>query len=192
MNGTFEKPSTQQTRGTVYVLYYENKLRSNLMPVKYQNVWRTLNDLESVTSKVSSANEILNCALDSLENHKYDKVENLIYATQEFLEYYLNEFDKKFKDAWAATVGDLRDGDVMEDFDKVLKEEGYEYTPLNQVRKWNLPLEVDGPSGEYYVTLPDDLLQAANLNEGDYIEFKNNYDGSFTCKNLMKTIHPEG
>ena len=89
MNGTFEKPSTQQIRGTVYVLYYENKLRSNLMPVKYQNVWRTLNDLESVTSKVSSANEILNCALDSLENHKYDKVENLIYATQEFLEYYL-------------------------------------------------------------------------------------------------------
>jgi hypothetical protein len=158
------------------------------MSIKYQKVWRTLNDLESVTSKVCSAKEILECALDSLENHKYDKVESLIYATQEYLDYYLNEFDKKFKDAWVATVGDLREGDVDEDFYSVLNEEGYEYTPLNSgnsanaVKRWVLPVEYDGPSGEYYVTFPDDLMEAANLKEGDMIEFYNNNDGSVTIK----------
>ena len=35
-----------------------------------------------------------------------------------------------------------------------------------KVIKWSLPVEMD-PSGEYFVTFPDDLLEAADLKEGD-------------------------
>ena len=74
------------------------------MPLNYNRVWSTLNDLEMVSSKVSSAREILDCAVDRLQEHQYDKAETLLYAADEFLQYYLEEFDRKFKDAWAETV----------------------------------------------------------------------------------------
>ena len=74
------------------------------MPLNYHRVWSTLNDLEMVTTKVSSAREILDCAVDRLQEHQYDKAETLLYAADEFLQYYLEEFDRKFKDAWAETV----------------------------------------------------------------------------------------
>ena len=74
------------------------------MTLNYHRVWSTLNDLEMVTSKISNAREILDCAVDRLQEHQYDKAETLMYAADEFLQYYLEEFDRKFKDAWAETV----------------------------------------------------------------------------------------
>jgi hypothetical protein len=71
-----------------------------IMPVKYQNVWNTMNELETVTSKICSAREILDCAIDAHQEHKHEKVEHLLNAVDEFLQYYLAEFDEKFKDAW--------------------------------------------------------------------------------------------
>jgi antitoxin component of MazEF toxin-antitoxin module len=44
--------------------------------------------------------------------------------------------------------------------------------------KWILPVEPD-PSGEYFITFPDDLLEAANLKEGDEVEWQNQGDGSY-------------
>ena len=49
----------------------------------------------------------------------------------------------------------------------------------SKVVKWSLPVEIDGPSGEYYVTFPDDLLEAANLKEGDQVEWVDLGNGSF-------------
>jgi hypothetical protein len=74
------------------------------MTINYHRVWEKMNSLEMVTSKVSSAREILDCAVDRLQEHQYDKAETLLYAADEFLQYYLEEFDRKFKDAWAETV----------------------------------------------------------------------------------------
>ena len=74
------------------------------MNMNYHRVWEKMNDLEMVTTKVSSAREILDCAVDRLQEHQYDKAETLLYAADEFLQYYLEEFDRKFKDAWAETV----------------------------------------------------------------------------------------
>lgn len=74
------------------------------MTLDYQKVWNALNELEMVTSKVCSAREILDSAIDALENHKKDKAEALMYATNEYLAYYLDDFDKKFKIAWNETV----------------------------------------------------------------------------------------
>ena len=74
------------------------------MTLNYHKVWNTMNELEMVTSKICSAREILDSAVDRLQEHQYDKAETLLYAADEFLQYYLEEFDRKFKDAWAETV----------------------------------------------------------------------------------------
>lgn len=51
----------------------------------------------------------------------------------------------------------------------------------DKVKKWVLPVEMH-PSGEYFILFPDDLLEAANLKEGDTVEWIDNNDGSFTFK----------
>ena len=61
-------------------------------------------------------------------------------------------------------------------------------TPKDTVTKWRLPVEVDGPSGEYFVCFPDDLMEAANLEEGDQIEWIDNRDGSYTLRKLSQTV----
>ena len=64
-----------------------------------------------------------------------------------------------------------------------------EYLIANQkkekVKKWGLPVEMD-PSGEYFVTFPDDLLEAANLKEGDQVEWVDQGDGSYLLKKVEK------
>jgi hypothetical protein len=66
-----------------------------------------------------------------------------------------------------------------------------ENTIKDKVTKWILPVEVDGPSGEYFITFPDDLLEAANLKEGDQIEWVDNGDGSYTICKVTKEIKME-
>ena len=190
------------------------------MTVKYQKVWNTMNDLEMVTSKICSAREIIDNAIDKIEVHQNDKAELLMTAAYEFLEYYLKEFDEKFKLAWQATVGDLRDGDYETSLTCDKNDPSPEckgawnsfwdnyqgstvsstqYTDeeldamcdaaekADKVKKWVLPVEPD-PSGEYFVIFPDDLLEAANLNEGDQIEWVDNCDGSYTIRKPTKPL----
>lgn len=52
----------------------------------------------------------------------------------------------------------------------------------DKVNKWILPVEVDGLTGDCLISLPDDLLEAANLKEGDTVEWIDNKDGSFAFK----------
>jgi hypothetical protein len=54
----------------------------------------------------------------------------------------------------------------------------------DKVVKWQLPVEADGPSGEYFVTFPDDLLEAANLKEGDKVEWVSQVDGSYLLRKV--------
>jgi hypothetical protein len=54
----------------------------------------------------------------------------------------------------------------------------------NKVVKWILPVEEvengDTMETEYFITFPDDLLEAADLKEGDQVEWVNNHNGSFS------------
>lgn len=253
------------------------------MSVKYQKVWDTMNELETVTSKICSAREILDCAIDAHQEHNYEKVEHLLYAVDEFLQYYLQEFDDKFKNAWQATVGDLREGDTkiqssknqkpLNEIEKIRQEGGYDWTPEQQkeytnakieanspyndgwirqhykkivdeydeknpslicdgddlsdqcknswndfweddgisitgnphespdililenkvkdnVKKWILPVEeckdADNDEIEYFISFPDDLLEAANLKEGDQVEWIDQGDSSYLIKKVEK------
>ena len=258
------------------------------MTVEYQKVWSTMNDLEAVTSKICSAREIIDSAIDRIQEHEYDKAEMMMSAAYEFLEYYLQEFDDKFKLAWQATVGDLRNDDIRKDpfscdkddpspeckgawnsfweenyypeeykqytdeelnamcdkaeldaeVERIRQEGGYEWTPNSEVsrndpnrlyyengwiyespddgktitkrkpgsfekivvkkdvvKKWILPVEevkdVDVDETEYFVSFPDDLLETANLKEGDQIEWVDNKNGTYTIRKVHSLVyHP--
>ena len=54
----------------------------------------------------------------------------------------------------------------------------------DKVVRWQLPVEMDGPSGEYFVSFPDDLLEAANLKEGDKVEWVDRGDGSYLLRKV--------
>jgi hypothetical protein len=173
------------------------------MTLNYNRVWSTLNDLEMVSSKISNAREILDCAVDRLQEHQYDKAETLLYAADEFLQYYLEEFDRKFKDAWAETVTKVHQEEysVSSTCDKddtspecksawnsfweedVIKED--------KVVKWVLPVQqkIEDGIDDYYIQFPDDLLEAANLKEGDQIEWVDMNNGTFILRkpNVIET-----
>jgi hypothetical protein len=58
----------------------------------------------------------------------------------------------------------------------------------DKVKKWILPTEVDGLTGDVFVSFPDDLLEAANLKEGDKIEWVDQGDGSYLLKKVEKQM----
>lgn len=66
----------------------------------------------------------------------------------------------------------------------------YDYTrndsnrPNPFVPNWTLPVEVDGLTGNCYIEFPDDLLTAANLKEGDTVEWIDNKDGSYLIRKV--------
>jgi hypothetical protein len=54
----------------------------------------------------------------------------------------------------------------------------------DKVVKWQLPVEIDAVNDEYFVTFPDDLLEAANLKEGDTVEWVDNGNGSYLLRKV--------
>jgi len=56
----------------------------------------------------------------------------------------------------------------------------------DKVKKWVLPVEVSDDLEDYVVTFPDDLLEAANLKEGDQIEWHDQGDGSYLLKKFER------
>jgi hypothetical protein len=204
-------------------------------------VWETMNELEMVTSKICSAREIIDAAIDRIQEHQYDKAETMMSAAYEFLGYYLDEFDEKFKLAWQETVvagkeentaffnvdtaGNMTPSyispvtcdkddqspeckgawnnfwDSEEVSDDCMPPWGHsdmealsrpdwhkKVMPktVDKVKKWVLPVEEtkieETDETEYFISFPDDLLEAANLKEGDSIEWVDQGDGSFLFK----------
>ena len=199
-------------------------------------VWDVMNDLEMVTSKICSAREIIDIAAEAIQKHDYDKAETLTMAAYEFLGYYLDEFDKKFKLAWQETVVKQKEEDPCmppwghSDLEYLSKhkeplscdkddsspeckgawnsfweenyypeqysEHYYDYTRndpdrpnpfIDKVVKWQLPVEMH-PSGEAFVIFPDDLMEAANLEEGDTVEWIDKGDGSYVLKKVTQLL----
>ena len=137
----------------------------------------------------------------------------------EYLQYYLEEFDRKFKDAWDETVTKLKQEEVddymrpwghsdmealssyypLQSDDLIIGNEPRDYyenvapsttqRDIDKVVKWQLPVEEDTVNGEYFITFPDDLLEAANLKEGDDVEWIDNDDGTFILKKSVKQLN---
>lgn len=79
------------------------------MKINYDKTWDSMNSLEQTVCKVVSSREIINAAISALQEHQYDKAESLMQASYEFLEYYIADFDEKFKDAWENTVVPIKE-----------------------------------------------------------------------------------
>jgi len=163
------------------------------MPSK---MWTVMNDLDAVTSKICSAREILDCAIDRLQEHQYDKVEQLMYAVDEFLQYYLAEFDEKFQLAWKETVVKQNE-ENQKKIDDCMPPWGHsdmealKYTDeeLNamceaaeQQNSWVVPVEEDGDN--CVVTFPDELMEKTGWKEGDILEWISNENGSYLLKKV--------
>jgi len=189
------------------------------MTLNYDRVWKTLNELESVSSKICSARAILDSAIVSLESGNREKTETLMYAVDEYLQYYLEEFDRKFKEAWEETVTKLKQEEAddymrpwghsdmealssnypLQSDDLIIGNEPRDYyenvapsatqRDIDKVVRWQLPVEEDAVNGEYFITFPDDLLEAANLKEGDDVEWIDNDDGTFILKKSVKQLN---
>jgi hypothetical protein len=65
------------------------------------------------------------------------------------------------------------------------KEDGFWKKPKDKVKKWVLPIE-EIDCDECIINFPDDLLEAANLKEGDEIEWIDQGDGSFKMIKVTK------
>jgi hypothetical protein len=136
-----------------------------------------------------------------------------MYAVDEYLQYYLEEFDRKFKDAWDETVTKLKQEEVddfhsdMKSFysnyslqcdDLIIGNEPRDYYEnvapsatqgdIDKVVKWQLPVEEDVVNGEYFITFPDDLLEAANLSPGDEVEWVEQEVGTFILRKIAKPL----
>jgi hypothetical protein len=79
---------------------------------------------------------------------------------------------------------DTQDDDCMPPWGHSDLEYAMKHPKEDKVVKWQLPVEMDGPSGEYFVSFPDDLLEAAGLKEGDTVEWVDNGDGSYLLKKV--------
>jgi hypothetical protein len=59
---------------------------------------------------------------------------------------------------------------------------------IDKVVKWQLPVEetkvAETDETEYFITFPDDLLEAANLKEGDNVEWVDNGNGSYLLRKI--------
>ena len=61
----------------------------------------------------------------------------------------------------------------------------------DKVKRWVLPVQqacaIDN-DGEYFINFPDDLLEAANLKEGDQVNWVDNGDGSYTLSKVTELL----
>jgi hypothetical protein len=76
-------------------------------------------------------------------------------------------------------------------WENTLKQEGYEWTPLppkndDKVIRWQLPVQqvIEEGVDNYFVQFPEDLLEAANLKEGDQVEWVDRGDGSYLLRKV--------
>ena len=65
------------------------------------------------------------------------------------------------------------------------KENGFWRKPKDKVKKWVLPIE-EIDCDECIINFPDDLLEAANLKEGDEVEWIDQGDGTYLMKKVTK------
>jgi hypothetical protein len=63
---------------------------------------------------------------------------------------------------------------------------------IDKVKKWVLPVEeckdADTDETEYFVSFPDDLLEAADLKEGDQVYWVDNGDGTWMIRKVTKPL----
>lgn len=169
------------------------------MSSNYHKIWSCMNDLEMITAKIVSAKEIISVAAEAIQNNDYNKAETLAIAANEFLDYYLQEFDRKFKIAWdeivvkqkeeTVKICDLEDtseyctgswNDFWNNTEDTIQDK--KYNAQYSTDKWIIPVEEDNLNGDLFITFPEDLIQKLGWNGNDTLKWIDNEDGTWTVK----------
>ena len=123
---------------------------------------------------------------DSDKSSKYEKIWNDFWEENYYPEEY-QKYNEEVKDdcmpPWGhSDMEALRytEEELNAMCDKAASEQ-------DKVVKWQLPVEVDGLTGDCFIQFPDDLLEAANLKEGDSISWIDRKDGSFELRKVNGT-----
>ena len=99
----------------------------------------------------------------------------------------------KYENGWVyespdggKTVTKRRVGSLQKE---IVKVDGYS---TSERKRWTLPVEEvengDTMETEYFITFPDDLLEAADLKEGDNIEWVDRGDGSYELRKVTQPL----
>jgi|688.fasta_scaffold448703_3 hypothetical protein len=137
--------------------------------------------------QTSQAYELLALLNSGVDNNKYQDYLNEILSCDK------DDPSPECKGAWNdfwesnnTVEYDLREAEYYNK-EVFVSEDGDIYPTRDKVVKWQLPVEVDGLTGECFIQLPDDLLEAANLKEGDQVEWIDRNDGSFELRKVNGT-----
>jgi hypothetical protein len=80
------------------------------------------------------------------------------------------------------------DADYKKSQELYNSEDGDLYPVKDKVVKWQLPVQVDGLTGDCFVEFPDDLLERAGFKEGDIVEWVPRGDDSFELRKVTKPL----
>jgi hypothetical protein len=130
--------------------------------------------------KTSEAYELLGLLNSGVDNTKYQDYLNEVLSCDK--DDPSPECMKSWNDFWEDV------NNWSEESKLHVTEDGDIYPVRDKVVKWQLPVEeckdADTDKTEYFISFPDDLLEAANLNEGDQIEWIDRGDGSFELRKV--------
>jgi len=157
------------------------------MTINYEKVWEVMNDLEVSFNKITYIKEILESSIECIDNAQYDRAEALTSASKTLVEWFITEYDEKFRRAWNNTVRELKSQELESIRNHYFTEtEPKEVTQAEESEKTILPVEEaydsNGNTIFSYITFPDSLLQKVNWSPGDILEWNDQGDGSFTLK----------
>ena len=144
-------------------------------------------------------NTVIRCVDESVEHHKkyLDKSTKLLSLLKGHTEIELDlsghpsnhtgsSDDTDWEELWSE-VDSISENYSADQLSKSWEEY---YYPEEVKKSWILPVEeakdADTDKTEYLVTFPDDLLEAADLKEGDTVEWIDRGDGSYQIKKVVK------
>ena len=126
------------------------------MTLNYTKVWNSMNDLNDTITNYLHIKELL---------QSYKKNDKFLDCIVTLLDHYIDTQDQTFKVAWNETVSKINS---------------------EQVNKYSVSVQEieNGDTGEieYFIQLPDNLLEQLNWKENDCIEWIDQSDGSYLLK----------
>ena len=126
--------------------------------------------------KTSEAYELLALLNSGIGNNKYQDYLNKTLSCDK------DDPSMKCEGAWSDF---WQEYSYPEESKLHVTEDGDIYPVKDKVVRWQLPIEMDGLTGECYVQFPDDLLEATNLKEGDMVEWIPNGSDSYLLKKVI-------
>ena len=70
----------------------------------YSDVWDIMNELDMMTSKLGYIKEMMETALEYIDNNDKTRAESLMYASCDYIKYYLDDYDRAFQLAWRTAI----------------------------------------------------------------------------------------